>query len=67
MQYTALPDSGTTGRTRYGGYLLGRELGPLHCDRIKSHPFANLFNLVHFWPLPRAARKVSIFPVPGER
>jgi hypothetical protein len=52
MQHTSLPDRDTTGRTRHGGYLFGREFALLHFDRLRLHGFANLYNFAqcpHFF------------------
>jgi len=44
MQHTTLPDRDTTGRTRHGGYLFGREFALFHYYRMRIHALANLFN-----------------------
>jgi hypothetical protein len=47
MQHTTFLDSDTTGRTRHGGYLFGREFALFHFDRLRLHAVANLYSFVH--------------------
>ncbi len=44
MQFTALPDRGTTRGTRDRGYLFGCEFALLHSRNMPLQPVANLFN-----------------------
>jgi len=59
MQHTSLPDRDTTGRTRHGGYLFGREFALFHFDRLRLRAVANLCNFGHCVAL------VAQMPMPG--
>jgi hypothetical protein len=47
MQHTTLSDRDTTGRTRQGGDLFGRESVLFHFDRLRLHAVGNLYSFVH--------------------
>jgi hypothetical protein len=59
MQHASLPDRDTTGRTRHGGYLFGREFVLLHFDRLR-YTASRIYTI-----LDTAVALVAQMPIPG--